>query len=363
MGPGMGHRMAFDRTSPSAAPDWLHTVGASAWFLIGIGLVVWGVAEMAQKLTVALLPVLVALLLAGVLHPLVARAEDRAWPSWLAPLLAVLVLLVLVVVVIGGVGVRLNDQLPVLREDLRSAAEDIEQRFGLELPAMGSSSSTSSGSSSSSDSSSSLVPAATELLRLGTEVLFGLFLTLALTFLFLKDGASMWRWFVTKLRGRVRDDVDAAGRAAWGTVGAYVRGLSIVAAFDAIGVGVGLLVLGVPLVVTLAVLQFVASYVPTIGAFVAGGVAVAVAYTSGGFTTAALTVLLVVAVQQLGNNVIEPYVMGREVPLHPAVVLIAVTVGAALWGIAGALLFVPLSAALSAAGHSLWTRRLPVPDG
>lgn len=350
----MGQHMALDRTSPSAAPDWLRTVGTSAWFLIGVGLVVWGVAELAQKLTVALLPILVALLLAGVLEPVVDRAEDRGWRSWVAPLLAVLALLVLLVALIGGVGVRLNDQLPALRQDLRSAATDIEQQFGLELPAI--------GSSDSSDSSSSLVPAATELLRLGTEVLFGLFLTLALTFLFLKDGASMWRWLVTKLRGRVREDVDAAGRAAWGTVGAYVRGLSIVAAFDAIGVGVGLLVLGVPLVVTLAVLQFVASYVPTIGAFVAGGVAVAVAYSSGGITTAALTALLVVVVQQLGNNVIEPYVMGREVPLHPAVVLIAVTVGAALWGIAGALLLVPLSAAASAAGHSLWTRRQPVAD-
>lgn len=345
--------MALERTSDALpAPPWLRKVGASAWYLVGIGLAAWGLAELAQKLTVALLPVIVALLLAGVLHPLVARAADRGWPSWVAPLLAVLAVLVLVLGLVIGVGVRLNDQLPALQQDLRSAAQDIEQRFGLELPAMGSSAS----SSGSASGSSSIVPDATELLRLGSEVLFGLFLSLALTFLFLKDGASMWRWFVSKLRGPAKDDVDAAGRAAWGTVGAYVRGLTIVAAFDAVGVGVGLLLLGVPLVVTLAVLQFVASYVPTIGAFVAGGVAVAVAYSSGGFTTAALTALLVLVVQQLGNNVIEPWVMGHSVPLHPALVLIAVTVGAALWGIVGALLFVPLAAAISAAGHALWTR-------
>lgn len=340
------------RPAPSLAPTWLGTTGTWAWYLLGIGLAVWGLAEFAQKITVAVLPVVVALLLTGVLHPLVARAEDRDWPSWIAPLLAVFGVLVLVVVLIAGVGVRLNDQLPALQGDLKSAAQDIEQRFGLELPAMG-------GSSASSSSSSSIVPDGTELLRLGSEVLFGLFLTLALTFLFLKDGPAMWRWFVTKLRGRARDDVDAAGRAAWNTVGGYVRGLSIVAAFDAIGIGIGLLVLGVPLVVTLATLQFVASYVPTIGALVAGAVAVAVAYSSGGFAVAAMTVVLVVVVQQIGNNVIEPYVMGREVPLHPAVVLIAVTVGAALWGIAGALLFVPLAAAISAAGHALWTRHRP----
>lgn len=359
--------MALDQSSRTAyAPEWLRQIGTWAWYGIGIGLAVWGIAELAQKLTVALLPIIVALLLTGVLHPLVAKADDRDWPSWIAPLLAVLAVLALVVLLVAGVGVRLNDQLPALQEDLRSAAQDIEDRFGLELPALGSGSESSSGSGSgstsgsgseSSSGSSSIVPDATELLRLGSEVLFGLFLSLALTFLFLKDGSMMWRWFVTKLRGRAKSDVDAAGRAAWGTVGAYVRGLTVVAAFDAVGIGFGLLALGVPLVVTLAVLQFVASYVPTIGAFVAGAVAVAVAYSSGGFTTAALTVALVLAVQQLGNNVIEPWIMGHTVPLHPAVVLIAVTVGAALWGIAGALLFVPLAAAISAAGHALWVRR------
>ncbi|MCO8127758.1 AI-2E family transporter [Acidimicrobiia bacterium EGI L10123] len=337
-------------TAPSV-PNWLRTIGGTMWYLVGAGLVVWGLAELAQKLTVALLPVLVALLATGVLHPVVARVDRRGWPSWVAPLLAVLAMVILVVGMVGGVGVRLNDQLPVLQQDLRSAAQDIEDRFGLELPAMGG-----SGEGSGSGSSS-IVPDATELLRLGSEVLFGLFLSLALTFLFLKDGASIWEWFVTKLRGRARDDVDAAARAAWGTVGAYVRGLTVVAAFDAVGIAVGLVLLGVPLVITLAVLQFVASYIPTIGAFVAGAVAVAVAYSSGGFATAALTVALVVVVQQIGNNVIEPWIMGRTIPLHPAVVLIAVTAGAALWGIAGALLFVPLAAALSAAGHALWVRR------
>lgn len=342
--------MAPDPSSTaSPVPRWLRTVGGSAWYLVGAGLVVWGLAELAQKLTVAILPVLVSLLITGVLHPLVARAERRGWPSWVAPLLAVLAMLVLLVGMVAGVGVRLNDQLPALEQDLRSAAQDIEDRVGLELPAM--------GGSGEGSGSSSIVPEASELLRLGSEVLFGLFLVLALTFLFLKDGATMWKWFVTKLRGRARDDVDAAARAAWGTVGAYVRGLTVVAAFDAVGIAAGLVLLGVPLVITLAVLQFVASYIPTIGAFVAGGVAVAVTYTSGGLTAAALTVALVVVVQQIGNNVIEPWIMARTVPLHPAVVLIAVTAGAALWGIAGALLFVPLAAATSAAGHALWIRR------
>jgi predicted PurR-regulated permease PerM len=347
--------------SDQLVPRWLRQIGRSAWYLVGAGLVVWGLAELAQKITVAILPVLVAVMLAGVLHPLVARGGRRGWSDWVTPLLAVLAMLAVVVAVVGGIGVRINGQLPALQEDLRGAAADIEQRFGLQLPSVGGSPS-GSGSSSGSGGSGSVVPDATELLRLGSEVLFGFFLTLALTFLFLKDGASMWRWFVSNIGPGARDDVDAAGRAAWGTVGAYVRGLTVVAAFDAVGVGLGLLVLGVPLVLTLAVLQFVASYVPTIGAFVAGGLAVAVAYGSGGLQTAALALGLIIVVQQIGNDVIEPWVMGRSVPLHPAVILIAVTLGGALWGIPGALLFVPLSAAISAAGHALAVRRRPEQD-
>lgn len=355
----------------SAAPAWLRTAGTSAWYLVGLGLAIWGLAELAQKLTVAVLPVLAALLLAGVLEPFVRRIGRTGWPEWIAPLIVVLALLLVIVALVVGVGVRLNDQLPALEQDLRSAAQDAEERFGVQLPGVGESSgsapaSGSSGSSSSGSSSDGFLPGFSEALRLGTEILFGFFLTLAFTFLFLKDGAKMWGWFTAKLGTGIRGEVDRAGRAAWGTVGSYMRGLSLVAAFDSIGIAVGLLLLGVPLVLTLAALQFVGSYIPTIGAFVAGAAAVVVAYSSGGLVTAGLTVALVIVVQQIGNDVIEPWVLGHTIPLHPAVILLAVTIGGALWGIPGALLFVPLAAAMSAAGHVLWSHhqdRSPEPEG
>jgi putative heme transporter len=191
----------------------------------------------------------------------------------------------------------------------------------------------------------------------GSEILFGVFLTLALTFLFLKDGAAMWAWLMARVPPDRRATVDAAGRHAWTTTGGYMRGLTIVALFDAVGIGLALLLLGVPLVLTLAVLQFLLSYVPTIGAFVAGAVAVAVALGSEGVLTAAIVAVAAVAVQQIGNDVIEPWVMDRLIGLHPTVVLTAVTAGAVLWGIAGALLFVPLAAALTAGASVFWQRR------
>lgn len=342
------------RDAPRATdlPGWLRTAGSAGWRIVAVLLALWMVASFLSLLSVIVIPVALALLLAGVLEPLVRRGQDVGGPDWAAPLAAVLVVLVVVVAVVAGVGVRIADQLPQLRQDFSSSLQDLEDRFSVQLPELPGSGSPDGGSSRSS----SVPSGASEIIRIGAEILFGFFLTLALAFLFLKDGRRLWAWVLDKVHPDVRDEVDASGRAAWDTVGSYVRGLTVVALFDAVGVGVGLLVLGVPLVATLAALQFIGSYVPTIGAFVAGGVAVVVAFGSGGFVTAAITLGIVVAVQQVGNDVIEPWIMGHVVPLHPAVVLVAVGSGAVLWGIAGALLFVPLAAAATAAGHVLWER-------
>lgn len=352
-------------------PDWIAKGGAVAWRLVAMAAAVYVVTYGLRTLTVIVVPIAVALLLAGVLEPLVRRLQRDRFPDWLVPFALVIGVLVLLVAGVLGLGARLADQLPSLRDEFSSSLQDLEDRFSIRLPDLpgsesagsSESSSGSTGGSSSSSGSSSVASGrlsdAAEIIQLGAEILFGAFLTLALGFLFLKDGRHMWEWFLGKLHPQNRDEVDAAGRAAWDTLGSYVRGLTVVALFDAAGIGIGLLVLGVPLVVTLAALQFVASYVPTIGAFVAGAVAAVVAFGTGGFATAALTVVLVVVVQQVGNDVIEPWIMGRSLAIHPAVVLVAVSAGAIVWGIPGALLFVPLVAAGSAAGHVLWERRHP----
>ena len=342
-----------------SVPTWLLTAGGIAWRALPVVVLIWLAVLLLDRLTVVVVPILVALLLAGVLQPLVRRAPAR-WPSWLAPLLVTLTVAGIVMAAVAGLGLRLVEELPHLRQEFSDALSDSEQRFGVELPDLpqiGTSSPQQSQGPASGSSEGLVSGSAREIVHVGLEVLFGFFLTLALAFLFLKDGSRFWAWTLDKVGPSIRDDLDQSGRAAWGTVGIYVRGLTIVALFDAIGIGVGLLVLGVPLVATLAALQFVASYIPTIGAFVAGGVAVVVAFGTAGFSTAVLTAVLIVVVQQLGNDVIEPWVMGSTLPLHPAVILIVVGVGAVLWGVAGALLFVPLAAALSAAGHVLWVRR------
>uniref|UniRef100_UPI002027E9DB AI-2E family transporter n=1 Tax=Actinotalea sp. C106 TaxID=2908644 RepID=UPI002027E9DB len=283
--------------------------------------------------------------------------------------LAVAGAVALVVLLIGGagaaIGAQVADQAPRLRDQVRSAAQQVQDALGVDLPGVGGSGAAGPRAEGSGSGGPAILDQLASSLGVAADLVIGLFLMLAFLFLLLKNGARMWGSMLELLGGRVREDVDAAGRAAWGTLGAYVRGLTVVAAVDAVGIGIGLLILGVPLALTLALLQFVASYVPTIGAFVAGAAAVLVAWTSGGLGTAVAVAVLAVAVQQLGNSVVEPYVMQRELPLNAFTVLVAVTAGGLLWGIPGALLFVPLTAAIAAGGRELWVRhgRRPLAGG
>lgn len=346
------------------APSWLLKSGVTGLCVLSVGAALWMVAEFAQKLTLVLVPVLLALLLAGVFEPLVDRGGRRL-PGWVTPLVIVLVLLV---ATLGGVwilGQRIASEVPELTGDLNTGVQDVTNRLGVDVPSFFDGATqdkearpgAAGGQGTGAGDGGAAFGGAADVVKLGTEIIFGFFLTLALAFLFMKDGKAMWRWALDKTGPELRPAIHDAGRAAWGTVGAYVRGLTAVALFDAAGIGLGLLVLGVPLVVTLAALQFVGSYIPTFGSLVAGGAAVLVAYVSGGLPTAALALAMIVIVQQIGNDVIEPWVMGRTVGLHPAAVLIAVGVGGVLWDVAGAFLFVPLAAAGSAASRVLWGRR------
>ncbi|MCZ2856986.1 AI-2E family transporter [Blastococcus sp. VKM Ac-2987] len=338
-----------DRPTPQA-PDWLVRTAAVGGRLLVLVVLVWLLAGFAVKVTALLVAVLVGLLIAGVVAPGVGWAGRKGVPRWLAAGGAVLLILGVLAGAAVGLGVRIAGQLPQLLDQLRSAASELSGTFGVQLPGTGSSSG-SGGPGGGQGAGQLLGPAQTV-----AEVLVAAFLSFALAFLFLVSGPDMWRWLLGKFGGRVREDVDAAGRAAWTTVGGYVRGLTIVAAFDALGIGIGLVLLGIPLALTLAAMQFLASYIPTIGAVVAGLAAVVVAYASDGLGTAALVLGLVVVVQQIGNDVIEPYVMKNRLPINAATVLVAVTAGGLLWGIPGALLFVPLTAAITAGAHEVWVR-------
>ena len=184
--------------------------------------------------------------------------------------------------------------------------------------------------------------------QLAAQLVTGLLFTLVLLFFFVKDGSRLWAWIVRLFPETRRRAVAEMGEASWRVMSGYVRGVSLVALFDAVFIGLALFVIGVPLVLPLAVLTFFAAFVPLVGAFVAGAAAVLVAFVAEGTAAALLVLLAVVLVQQLEGNVIYPLVVAHSVELHAVAILLAVTVGGLTAGIVGAALGVPVAAVIAA---------------
>ncbi|WP_330350449.1 AI-2E family transporter [Streptomyces sp. NBC_00582] len=169
-------------------------------------------------------------------------------------------------------------------------------------------------------------------------------LAVFLMFFFLKDGPRFLPWISRQLPGRLATDLPIVALRGWETLGAFVRSQALVGVLDAVFIGLGLWILGVPLVLPLAVLTFVSAFVPIVGALFAGFVAVLIALVSNGPTDALIVLAIIVVVQQLEGNVFQPMIQSRGLGLHAAVILLAVTLGGSLAGIVGSLLAVPIAA-------------------
>lgn len=177
-----------------------------------------------------------------------------------------------------------------------------------------------------------------------TEIVTGALL-MFFTLIFLLHGGRNIYAFTTKVfPSPVRDRVRDAGRAGFQSLIGYVRATFLVALVDAIGIGTGLAIMGIPLALPLASLVFLGAFIPLVGAVIAGGLAVIVALIAKGWVFALITLGLILAVQQLESHILQPLVMGRAVAVHPLAVVLAIASGTVLAGIIGALLAVPIVA-------------------
>ena len=174
----------------------------------------------------------------------------------------------------------------------------------------------------------------------------GLVLLIVVLFFFLKDGPVIWRFVLRPFQGVSLERAERIGQKTVETLGSYVRGTATVALVDSIGIGIGLLILQVPLAVPLAVLVFLLSFIPLVGATVAGALGALVALVANGPISAVLVIGVVVLVNQLEGNFLQPVLMGRALKLHALVILLALTIGTVLAGILGAVLAVPIAAVL-----------------
>ena len=195
----------------------------------------------------------------------------------------------------------------------------------------------------------------------------GFVLLVTILFFFLKDGPQMWEFLLRPFHGESESRVRRIGHKTVGVLGSYVRGTATVALVDAVGILIGLLILQVPLAIPLAVLVFLLAFIPIVGATLAGVLAALVALVANGWVSALLVVAVVVLVNQLEGNLLQPFLMGRTMKLHAFVILVALAVGTALSGLIGAVLAVPTTAAVWGIiqvwdGEKLparWARRKP----
>jgi len=180
-----------------------------------------------------------------------------------------------------------------------------------------------------------------------TQVLAGALIALFCLFFFLKEGRTIWQWFVRLAPRRARDPINEAGIRGWLTLSSYARTQILVAFVDAVGIGAGAAILGVPLALPLGVLVFLGAFIPIVGAVLTGAVAVLVAFVDQGLVIALIMLGVVLLVQQAESNLLQPWLMGNAVSLHPVAVLLAVAAGTGVAGVLGALLAVPVTAVIN----------------
>ncbi|MGB3439085.1 MAG: AI-2E family transporter [Actinophytocola sp.] len=332
-------------TESPRSGDALRKVAVPCLYLLIIAAALWLLGQVVARLMIVVAPVAVALMVAALLSPGVSLLVRHRVPKWLASVIVLLlgigiggglVWFVIATLVAGlpDLGEQLNESYRQLRSWLTEGPLGLT---GDQLDSM-----LAQGQTWFSNNRSALASGAFGVLSTAGVLLAGAVLVVFLLVFFLHGGDRMWRGLTSPLPERHRDVVHRAGIRAFADLTAYVRVTMVVALIDAVGIGLGLWITGVPLVLPLAALVYVGAFVPIVGAFATGLVAVLIALVSKGPLIALIVTGVVVLVQQLEGNVFAPLLVSKSVKLHPVAVILAVAVGVELAGIVGALFSVPL---------------------
>jgi putative heme transporter len=344
----------------------LRTLADACLRILVIAVTAIAVLYVAGVLRLVVLPLALAVVLATLLHAPARWLRARGLPDAAAALAVVLGALVIacaaVVVVVPPAASEL-DELDVsvssgIAEVQRWASDGVLGVSGDEVSTW-----LERAEQQVRDNAGGIARGAVTGATLLVELLAGLALTVVLLFFVVKDGERIWTWVRDLAPRAQRDDVQAIGERVWATLGGYLRGVTLVALFDAVFIALALVVIGVPLVLPLALLTFVGAYVPIVGAFVAGIAAVLVALVALGPGATIAVAVAVLIVQQVESNVFQPVVIGRSVRVHPVAILLGVTAGGVLGGIVGAIVATPVIAVLAAVLRYLRFEREPAVTG
>jgi predicted PurR-regulated permease PerM len=328
-----------------------------AWRLIVVALAAYLlVTEVLDRLTLVVIPLLVALLLSALLHPVNRVVRRLGVHRGLAAGITLLLALAL----LGGVGAYVVNRAAAQYPQFVTQVSDLvakAQHWLINGPLHLKPSSVDNIGGKITQylraRESSIASGAVSAAGTVFEVLTGLILTLFLTFFLLYDGERIWAWLVRFFPDRAGGSVRFAGSQIWRTLTGYVGGTFTVALFHAAAMGTTLAVLGVPLIAPLSLLIFVGSFIPIVGAVVFGGLAVLVALVAKGTVTGLVVLVVLVVENQVESHVLQPLVVGRYVRLHPVAIAVVLTGGAVLAGLPGAIFGVPIVASANAVARAL----------
>lgn len=347
------HRVAqatADDPNRPTAPWLLRAAAGWSWRILAIVAAVYALLLLVAHLRVIALAMAAALLLTALIHPLFRRLHGLGMPRALAAALTLFTLILALAAVVALISGTTAAQLPELRSSVGEGIGQVKNWLvtgPLHLNAGQIDKYNTQISTQLSANRSKLATGALSGAALAVEVLAGALLALFATFFFLFDGPNIWAWGVRLFHPSARTSVEGAGAVAWQTLTGYIRGTVLVALVDALSIGAGLLFVGVPLVAPLIVVTFLGAFIPVAGATLAGLAAVLVALVSKGVVAALIVLGVVLFVQQVEGHILQPLVLGKSVRLHPLAIVSAITAGATLAGIPGAVVAVPLVAVLS----------------
>ena len=335
-------------------PNGVRLAGGWSWRLLVIGAVIAVAIFLIIQLRLIIIPLLIAVLVGALLVPLVGFLQRHHWPKWLA----VVVTLVGTLAIVAGLLTLVVWQISRGWGDLSGKAvqsfEDLKAALlasPLQLTETQINDYIASALQSIQSDSAVFITGALSVGATLGHVGAGLLLTIFSLIFILIDGKGIWAWVVRIFPKRARAAVDGAGQAGWNTLGNFARVQILVATIDAIGIGLGAFLLGVPLAIPIAVTVFLGSFIPIVGAVVTGALACVIALIYNGWFIALMLLLVVLGVQQLEGHVLQPLVMGTAVKVHPLAVVLAVAAGSLLAGIPGALFAVPVAAVLNVMVH------------
>ncbi|GHF37297.1 putative PurR-regulated permease PerM [Amycolatopsis bartoniae] len=356
VGDGQARRTTVRSDAARSVPWRMRVAAALSWRFLLIIAAIGVIFYILGYLSAVAIPVGIALLVSALFAPLVGRLVRWHVPRGLATLIAIVVGLIVVGGVLTLVITTLTASLPQLQEQISASLarindwlqrgplhlshDQLQQMLNKTIGAI---------NGNSAELASRALSTATTIGTILTQALLALFTLI----FFLYSGPQVWSFLLRIVPHEVRDQADVAGRRGFASLVSYVRATVAVACVDAICIGVGIWIVGVPLAVPLAALIFIGAFVPIIGAVASGAVAVLIALVAKGFVAALIVLAILIGVMQLESHVLQPFLLGRAVRLHPLAVVLAIAVGVEVSGITGALLAVPILAVLKSAIGSL----------